>query len=398
MDDLLIIYLAPGDTVQWCRHGANTVQHGSLQNALDEAGHSDVVVVLPGESVLLTAAQLPPIRQASRRLQAMRYALEEQLASPVDTQHFALAAHRGPGETAVAVVADQYFQDRLSELDAIRAQIVAVVVDVLCIPIPVENAVSVQLLDDRAVVRHGRYQGFACELDLLRAMLTAAGLGEAQLNIVTEDHARQQAQIDALSTDGYRIQRATDTSEPVWLGQVSAQSGINLLQARYAPSSGMDDAWRPLRATAVLAGVWLVLALSTQGLNYFQLSQRNAQLDRQAKATFRKAFPKVQTINDIRVQAEQELKALRGGGGNSGIFPLLGATAIATSSAPGLQVQSLQYRDGALSLSLGGKDIQALEKLRASFAKQSDANLEVQSADAASDGVQIRARVTGAGA
>lgn len=398
MDEQLIIYLAPGENVQWCARGENTPRHGRLQDALDAAGDNDIYVVLPGESVLLTATQLPPIRQSSRRLQAVRYALEEQLAGPVDTQHFALGPRSGSGETPVAVVDDQLLRDHLAEFGKARAQVVAVLVDALCLPMPTESTASIRLIDGRALVRHGRLQGFACELELLGALLTAAGLGETQLNIAAEDHARHSSRIDALSEAGYRIQKEPADDAWSWLGDSSPQLGINLLQGAYAPSSGMDNAWRPLRATAALAGLWLILALATQVVQYFQLSQRNKQLRTQVETSFRKAFPRVTTINDIRVQAEQELRDLRGSGGPSGVFPLLGATAIAASTAPGLQVQSLQYRDGGLSLSLRGKDIQALEKLRTSFAKQPNATLEVQSADAASEGVQIRARVTGAGA
>ncbi len=402
MDDQLIIYLAPGEWVYWCPQGSTQYKHGHLVEAIEDAASCEIIVVLPGESVLFTEVALPPIRQASRRLQATRYALEEQVASPVDKLHFSLSPRQPDGATPVAVIDDQTLNDTLADFGPHRSQIIAVVVDVLCLPDPgadPDNAsCSVRMLEDRALVRRSRYHGFACELNLLDMLLSVSGLNEAQINVASEDNPLQQATLENLAHRGHVIAREPDASAYDWLADVTAQSGVNLLQAAYAPNSAMDNAWAPLRATAVLAGVWLVLALATQTFKYFQLSEQASQLDQQAEATFRKAFPQVQTINDMRVQAEQNIRELRGSGGTSGIFPLLGATAIATNEAQGLEVQSLQFRDGALSLSLRGKDIQALEGLRSSFGKQPNAELQVESADAASEGVQIRARVTGAGA
>jgi len=398
MDEQINIYFAPGESVYWCQRGSAQIKQGHLHDALDDVGDNDIVVVLPGESVLLTQVELPPIRQATRRLQATRYALEESLASPVERLHFSLAPRQADGVMPVAIVDNETLDEYLADFGPARKQITAVLIDSLCLPLSQNGDCSLRLIEDRALVRSGLYQGFACELALLSTLLSAAQFKNAQLNIAAPDSPQHQTLVDALAHEGYVVARANEASEYAWLAEVTPQTGINLMQAAYAPNSAMDEAWRPLRATAVLAGVWLVLALATHTVKYFQLSDRITTLDQQAEATFRKAFPQVQTINDIRVQAEQNLVALRGSGGTSGIFPLLGATAVATGAAPGLEVQSLQYRDGALSLSLRGKDIQALEGLRSSFGKQPNAELEVESADAASEGVQIRARVTGAGA
>ena len=50
----------------------------------------------------------------------------------------------------------------------------------------------------------------------------------------------------------------------------------------------------------------------------------------------------------------------------------------------------------AVAVYLFGDNVQALESLRAGFARQPATRLSVESADAAADGVQIRARVSGA--
>lgn len=54
-------------------------------------------------------------------------------------------------------------------------------------------------------------------------------------------------------------------------------------------------------------------------------------------------------------------------------------------------MQELQLREGALYLSLLGRDIQSLEALRGYFEKQTRWNFQVQSANAGAEGVQVRA-------
>lgn len=402
MEEQIIIYLIAPDACFWCRRGEQTVKQGHLHDAVADAGERDIIVVLPGEDVVLVAADLPPIRQASRRLQATRYALEEQLATPVEKLHFCLGPKQGQQPTPVAVIEDESLRTLLADFGPARSQVIAVVPDTLCLPAPDKDSVNLRLVGERALVRRENYQGFSCELSLVGTLLAACGLNETHINLTvaehTPDQAAQQLVIDRLLERGHIISQEHERDEYAWLAQVNTQANINLLQAGHATGNAANDLWWPLRTTAALAGIWLILALATHTVNYFQLSAQARALDAQAEATFREAFPKVQTINDIRVQAEQNLRQLRGSGGISGIFPLLDATALATSDASGLTVQSLQYRDGTLSLNLRGEDIQALESLRSNFGKQQNAQLDVESADAASEGVQIRARVTGAGA
>ncbi len=173
---------------------------------------------------------------------------------------------------------------------------------------------------------------------------------------------------------------------------------LNLLQDRYAPASSLKEWWRPLRATAALLVAWLGLALIAQGVHYWQLQQRLDELQARTETRFRQAFPEVATINDVRVQAEQEIRRLRAQRGAHGLFPLLTATARAAGGLQGLQMDSLQYRDRELFLNLQGENVQSVERLRSGFAEIDGAALEIQNADAGAEGVSIRARVSPEGA
>ncbi len=172
------------------------------------------------------------------------------------------------------------------------------------------------------------------------------------------------------------------------------RAGVNLRQGTFARGSQFQSQWRPLMLTGALAAAWLLVAIVARGIETWQLDQRADALHQQTLAAFHDAFPNVQNINDLRVQAEQGIRQLRGNGGAGGLFPLVQAVAAVTGQTDDLQVQSMQYRNGKLSLSLNGKNVQSVETLRAGFAQRDRIQLSVEGADASSSGVQIRATVS----
>ena len=54
----------------------------------------------------------------------------------------------------------------------------------------------------------------------------------------------------------------------------------------------------------------------------------------------------------------------------------------------------MQFREGALYLSMKGSDLQSLENLRSWFGAHPSTQLSVQDTNAAPDGVQIRVKLT----
>lgn len=396
MEERFPIYLLADGRTCWL-DARRRAAAGDPAAAVAAAGERKIVLVVPGEDVLLAETRLPPVRQAARRRQAARYALEDRLATPVDELHFALGLRRGDGVTPIAAVARERMTAWLEGLRTHGAEVAAVVPDCLCLPAAENGAWRVWLADDRALVRGGEWAGFACEYDLLPELL-AAGTGDPpRLAALAVDGDGERALLGRLREHGREVE--TDFVDDA--GEIRARllagaarpPALDLRQGEYAPASKLGNWWRPLRATAALFAGWLVLALAAQALTYWQLRREAEDLHARSEAAFREAFPAVGRIRDLRVQAEEELRTLRGDGSAGTLFTLLQATAEAAGGDGGLRVESLQYREGALYLSLSGDDVQALERLQAGFGRQSAARLTVESADAGSDGVQIRARV-----
>lgn len=381
-------------------NAADEIVRGDLAEAAFAADGRECVLLLPGEDILVTRVHLPPIRQAKRRLRAAGFALEDQLISRVDDLHFALAAKAdSDGETAVLVVERELMQRVTASCNEAGLDVVQIVPDVLSLPLAGTDAWTVAVFDQRVLTRTRTHHGFACEPALWPTLAGGCYAPERIVMHAASGDAEASRLVDNLAFDAPpTIEQAasadTDTVFARLLADADTQRPINLRQGDFARASAMQTWWQPFRLTAGLAAAWLLIALAARGIESFQLHQRIDTLQATSEAAFRDAFPDVRTINDMRVQAEQNIRNLRGSGGSGGMFPLLQATAEVTGQAGELRIQSIQYRDGALYLSLRGKSVQSLEALRAGFTRQAGTTLRVESADAAADGVQIRASVT----
>ena len=399
MSERFIVYF-DGEQAAWL-NAAEELVRGTLRDAATAADGRETTVLMPGEDILLTRVALPPIRQARRRLQAASFALEDRLVSRVDDLHFALAPRaEADGETPVLVVERALVQSTLDACREAGLDVVQLLPDMFALPDTGAESWSVAMIGDRVITRTDTLHGFACERGLWPTLAGGCTPPEHVVLHASENDSQARALVDEL-----RFEPAPDIEQvghpdpdallARLLAHADTQRAINLRQGTFARASAMQAWWQPFKLTAGLAAAWLLVALAARGIESWQLHQRIDTLEAQSETAFREAFPNVRTINDLRVQAEQNIRALRGSGGSGGMFPLLQATAEVTGQAGDLTIQSMQYRDGALYLSLRGDSVQSLEALRAGFARQRGAALNVESADAAADGVQIRASVTG---
>jgi len=131
-------------------------------------------VLVPGEHVLTLAVALPlPTRR--RRLAALPFAIEDQLATPVAGAHVALGAALGGGRYLAGVVERARMEAWLAALEAAGLADAALVPDALALPAPADGAWSVRLADGRAVVRGGDATAFATGEAQFHALWLAAG-------------------------------------------------------------------------------------------------------------------------------------------------------------------------------------------------------------------------------
>jgi len=401
--DTLYIQLrepAPDGALAYVLTGADeslglTVERAPLEQILALAPGKKLVLFVPGTDVRLTSASVPA-RTLPKILQAVPYALEDQLAEDVEPLHFAVtldAQRRRTGDAhPVAIVARERMDAWLAPFRERALKVEALVPETLCLPVPESEHWTGYAEAQRVTVRTGLYTGFACALADLAMSLDVADPEHRiplRLNVareVEQDFTALGRPLELLPGSGSPLELFVKSWRP--------DRAINLMQGAYSAQEHWQGLARPWRIALGIAAAWAALAFGVSALQAVRLGSELKQQDAANVARFQALFPNETRIVDLAAQAQQQLAQLRGGGGKAPLFSLLGALSSALSANAGLTLQSIQFRDGAMVLALTGTDLSALENLRSWFAAHREATLEVQAANAGANGVQIRLKLT----
>lgn len=369
------------------------VREAPLAEVLDQAAGKVIRLYAPAQDVRLLSAAVPA-RQASKAALAVPYALEDQFAEDVETLHFAIApTPQANGEWPVAVVAAQHMRDWLAPFNARGLVPEALIPETLALPWRDDGRWTALAEPGHITVRTGPTTGFGClEEDLEVFLGLAEGDRKQALRVlitqgVDIDFTKLERDIELLPGLSHPLEALARHYRP-------AQS-INLLQGAFALRRAMAREWQAWKTPALLLAAVFALAVLGNGLGALLLKSQVKQQVLANEQRFRALFPAEQRIVNLSAQAEQQFSALQGGAGGASLLTLLEAFASGLKDAPTLQVEGMQYREGALYLSLSGTDLSALDQLKAHFANgRGGARLDVQSANGGDTGVQIRIKLS----
>jgi len=369
------------------------VQRGTLDSILALAPGRRVVAFVPGADVRLAAVQVPA-RAPAKILQAAPYALEDQLAEDVDTLHFAIGApgRAEGGAHAVAIVARSRMEAWLAPLSERGVRPDALLPETLCLPAPEAGYWTGLAESGHVTVRTGAWTGFTCAL---------ADLG-TYLRIADPD-ARTPLRLFVTRDVDFDFSQA---GRPVEL-LPGYGSGLEVLVRHWQPSGSIDllqGAWSekqdwqrlaaPWRLAGALSGAWLVLSGAYYAADAWRTGRELAAQTAGNFTRCQQIFPQDCVSEQLMPAVVEQQARLLGGGARAPLFQLLGTLSAALQENPGLTLESLQFREGALYLGLTGSDLQALESLRGWYGARRDAVLHVETANAGAGGVQIRLKLT----
>lgn len=394
-------YLRLGETADSdCEHGiaaadprAMRVQRGPLAQALDRtrlAGRR-LVVFLPATQVRLATVKVPA-RQPAKVLQAVPYALEDQVAEDVESLHFAVGTRLEDGSHPVAILSRARLLQVLTLLRAQGASPDWVVPESLALAPPAaDGAWSALAEGDQVCVRSGRWSAFTCAAGDLVEFLA---LADPERTHALRLHVAAGAEIDGTRLE-WPVTLLPERSALCALATgFQPDHAINLLQGAHAPRRDLERLWRPWRLAAALLVTVIGVAAVSHLADTWALAAELERQDQANAARFQQLFPEQTRVVNLPAQLDQQMRAIGAGAGGSGPLGLFEPLAQALSANPGIKLTGLQYREGALFLSMTATDLQVLENLRNGFAQRQDAKLEVQSANAESGAVQIRARLS----
>lgn len=386
----LLIRLLPNGAAEWLALGRDGRVLSGPQPGFPNQPAERIDVLVPAEHVLLLRA--PRVaRQRHQLEQAVPFAIEEQLAAPVEQLHVALADGGTGDDLAVAVVAQTRLDDWLSRLRAAGIEPDRLVPESSLLPW--ENGSATVLVEgERATLRYAQSGAFAGQSSELRSWLDllAADAGApprlrwfGAAAVAPGEWTTDHEQIGAVL--------------PWFAQQLARAEVVNLLQGRHLARRGREGARRIWRWAAMLVVAAVIAGFAQLLIERQQLVRRHAEQRHEMEQLLRSAMPGIVRIVNPRAQLAAEYARLGSDVGGGGALPLLARIAPTLAGSGRYTLDGIEFRGDSLELVVRGADVATLDSLRETLAALS-LQVELTSANPGSGGVEGRLRIRSGGA
>lgn len=395
MQEKLVIYIDAKDVnhPSWAiLDEQNQVRQSALQDSPDGlatiAENKEVIAIVPAADVLLTTITLPKMNR-SRLLQALPFALEDQLVANIESLHFAMGDYQADQPLPVAVVSHAKMQEWLVLLQSWNIKADVVTPAVFAVPFS-QNTWHIAV-SDMALIRTALYQGVACEASQLSHFLQIAlstnipptfiqVRNYSQKNIEKINKFSIEIQEEMVSPDQFIIDLANDV--------VRAPS-LNLLQGQYAvKKSRMPQVNKVIRGLMYLGVAWVALLLLYPIISYFILSSRLHSIDSQIQTIYYRYFPQAVSMIAPKIRMEEKLQKTTAAIGENRLLTLLGMIGKALKQSSGIKLMQLDFQNNQLTLQLTASNSENFSTFTDSLTQQ---GLNVKQQNANLSGSQVNA-------
>jgi general secretion pathway protein L len=304
-------------------------------------------ILIGGERVLLTSA-LVPSRQQRQILQAVPYAVEEELAVDVGQCHFALGSRNSDNQLEVVVINHAWLQEILQDLDEIGLAPNFLSVDLLMIPgHQTSQDTNVMIDNERVHILTAHHQGITTSAKQL-ALVVSLLDEEDQETLHIHVHPDEQSNVQLALSE---IETAESTSVNIHeliyrpfetLCREFDSSSINLLQGDFKVKEVKSSKGSGWRAAAILAAcTFITHIVFTLGQGIYMDVQASNYAE-EAGALYKELFPEDRNVRDIR---RRWTAHLGGGSTESRLFMSMFEETAASISGSNLVLQNVNYNE-----------------------------------------------------
>jgi general secretion pathway protein L len=403
MDKMIFIRIHKDDSLDIYLPGSESVIRAHAEANLDELEElcrgKKLITLLPGSDLHMATVMIPA-RNRQKVLQAVPYAMEEDLIGDINQFHFAIPARINSEMIPVCAIDKNRLEDLLARFKEHHLSTQVIIADTLCLPCPPRQW-NIIAEDQESTVQTSPYSGFTVDTEgladyLNMAIQEAGDEAPIQLNIIDARSNGRDSLLQELASDTIELTHspAQDGLLKLLAGHYREGSGINLLQGDYTPrkmASRSLKKWYP--AAAVLAIILLIQA-GNAITYYVSISRESDSLNQKISALFKQAMPDVKRMVDPKNQMQQRLQALQNNelAGNTGFLSNVGVFANSMQSIKTINLSGMSFRNGRLDIEMTIGDLQALENLKQLLTKEG-MTVEIRSAAVQGDNVSARLRI-----
>ncbi|MDR3492521.1 MAG: type II secretion system protein GspL [Gammaproteobacteria bacterium] len=348
----------------------NQIQTYPATPLSDLKNHSnlyDIHVVVPSQTVLLSYAKLPKLNR-HRLLQAIPFALEEQLLTDVHDLHFAIGTYQTDGIPVAIVTKKQMalWSTLLAEHD-IKATVM--LPESLAIPYAVDQW-HILIHDDLAIVRTDFYNGFGCDKNNLAQMLllklNETTVKPAEIMIINYDDAELNLKINNINII------ENNFSSQNFLKEMHAISDypINLLQQQFEAKKSKIENKKIWRISSYLASAIIGLLFLSHIVSFFILHNQVTALDNAITKIYKHNFPLASSIIAPKQRMNDKLNNLQHQGNKNHLLVWLSYVGKSLKEASGIRLAQLDFHNNQLNIQITALNSNQLDTFTQSLTQQ----------------------------
>lgn len=357
------VILDTDNTILQCAENASMEELPALKEY-------DVYVIVPAQDVLLTQATLPKLSH-SRLLQALPFALEEQLITDITELHFAIGKYTAEGTLAVAVVSQQKMLEWLTFFETRGVTPHAFISEVFILPC-LENTWHINTYQNKCLVRTGENSGFACE----------------EVNLTTLLELKQLEELPDTAPGMMHTEFSTRQLLETIATEIATWPAINLLQGNYQPKPPTSKVRKTWLLACYLAIAWISILFIGDMISYAVLHKQEKKLTTQINQIYRRNFPHATSVVAPRSRMEEKLRTASGLAAKNNFLGLLSGVAKSLSQAPGIHIQNLDFREQQMTLEISAASFDNLDVFTRALLQE---HLTVKQQSATEAGTQVKA-------
>jgi len=345
----------------------------NIENISSELSHMAknrvLVVLVPGEQVLLTTVAIPA-QQKRYVANVVPYLLEEQLCNDVEKSHFIVNPVINPDkDLSVSIVSREQMDQWLAYFKDSGMKITYLVPETLTLPYD-NNQWCVNVERAKVTVRYNHHLGFSCDMENFMFFMSTL-LSEYQHDAprkirVYSDSVDTFNKLASITGDIEIEHHHSSLAGHEYIFDQDL-SGINLLQEDYQQLSDTSSLWRKGQIVAALTAACLVLYMTINLVTIWKLNAEKEQLKNQTYVVFKNTFPDKKRIVNPEVQMQNELIKLEGKAENHHEFlSLLHKISPALDKSRETRPMHMSYErnKNELSMQLRSNNFQNLDKFK----------------------------------
>ncbi len=310
--------MEPEKGVSWTAadsDGSRKIYFGTLKEAAEYGRLAKTVIIAPALSVYLTSIKIPA-KNKQQILNAIPFALEDELASKSEELHFAVSKKDSDDNVYVAVVNKNLMRAWLSLLEETNIKPSLFIPESLLFPFYDEPTLFIE--NHQAILAVDKNKRFAVEIDNLPYFLMLyfknSDKENKSLNLIDCRDKKDDEFISSLSIEYpfINIIEKKDFNEPsdIFVSNFDESIIIDLLQGEFGVKGYFDMFWRSWKPVIFTALIFIILQVGLSGIEYMRLKKEIDILDKSIIKKYLKAFPETKKIVNIKAQIQEKLTGL----------------------------------------------------------------------------------------